>query len=400
MIDMADIDRIEDWLIGQALHSPNIPEMFGELCNRLTQCGVPVQRAVLAWRTLHPLIRAETARWESGSKIHHEQFAHSDELGDNWTNSPMRSALEDRKVFLRRRLEGGNAELDFPLCVELASMGYTDYLVIATSFDIPAISDPKSSTGIIVSWTTRNPGGFTDDQVLAIEYIQKRLALAAKANFEAQITRTIAETYLGRWAGSRVLNGQIRHGDGETIKAVIFYCDMRNSTRIAEALGPNHYLQFLNSYFNAMGGPILEQGGEILDFIGDAVLGVFPINELGLEEAVTRAINAADEARHRLVKAQAGQNAGHPLNVGIALSVGEVMFGNIGVANRLTFSVIGQTVHAAARVEQLTKTAGQDTLMTEEVAAYAGGRSMPVGSFTLDGFSGKQPLFALTETKQ
>lgn len=396
MVDMADIDAVEDWLIGRALNSAKVPDMFGEMCLKLRDCGVPVDRAMLAWSTLHPLIEAETAYWEKGAKVRHSQFEHSEEDDEGWLTSPMRAVLVNKEDMLRRRLDTGNSKHDYPLCRDLADAGYTDYLVLATSFDMPAISEMRDNTGILVSWATRAPGGFQDDALHGIRYIQKRLALAARANVEAQITQTIAETYLGAWAGQRVLNGQIRHGDGETIKAVVFFSDMRNSTSIAEDLGPERYLKWLNTYFEATAGPVLRNGGEVLDFIGDAVLGVFPITEMGLKGAVTSAVAATDEARARLEDINKVETGSHVLKAGIALSVGDVMFGNIGVANRLTFSVIGQTVHAAARIEALTKLVGAETLITDQIAELVPERHTSVGSFELNGFTSKQPLFALT----
>lgn len=395
MVTMADIDQVEDWLIGQALNSAHVPDMFGEMCMKLRECGVPVDRALLAWSTLHPMIEAEIVFWQTGEKAQHEQFGHQEADNEGWLKSPMRWVLMNRERSLRKRLDAGNAEFEFPLYKQLADTGFTDYLVISTSFDMPAISENRGNTGILVSWATREPGGFRDDALEGIHYIQKRLALAAKANLEAQITKTIARTYLGNWAGQRVLNGQIRHGDGETIKAVIFYSDMRNSTSIAERLGPDRYLKWLNTYFDATAGAVLKEGGEILDFIGDAVLGVFPISGLGLDKAVHRALSATDEIRARLEAINTSPDAEDPLKVGIAISVGEVMFGNIGVQDRLTFSVIDQTVHAAARIEALTKAVGEDTLMTDEVAALVPERQKPVGAFELSGFSSKRPLFAL-----
>jgi adenylate cyclase len=399
MVNMADIDQVEEWLIGQALNSAHVPDMFGDMCMKLRECDVPVDRALLAWSTLHPLIEAEIVFWETGEKAQHEQFEHKEADTEGWLNSPMRWVLLNRERFLRKRLDAANSDFDFPLYKELADIGYTDYLVLATNFDMPAISENRGNTGILVSWATKSPGGFQDDALQAIHYIQKRLALAARANLEAQVTRTIAQTYLGNWAGHRVLNGQIRHGDGETIKAVIFYSDMRNSTSIAERLGPDRYLKWLNTYFDATAGAVLKEGGEILDFIGDAVLGVFPISDMGLDKAVQRALSATDEARNRLAAINQNPDSEAPLKVGIALSVGEVMFGNIGVRDRLTFSVIGQTVHAAARIEALTKAVGEDTLMTDEVAARVPDRQKPVGAFELSGFSSKRPLFALKPSR-
>lgn len=395
MISMAEIDDIEDWLIGQALGSPDMAKMFAEMCERLRQCHVPIDRAMLVWSVLHPLIEAELAFWENGNAVLHERFEHSEKEDEDWLQSPVRAVLVNREPMLRRRLANANAPIEFPLLRTLANEGYTDYLVIPTEFEIPAIKGDYPSTGIIVSWATKETDGFSDEALVAIRYIQKRLALAARATLESQITRTVAETYLGSIAGTKVLNGQIRHGDGENIDAVVYFADMRNSTAIAEDLGPDAYLPWLNSYFEATAGSVLEHGGEVLDFIGDAVLGVFPTENQSFDSAVRKAIGAADETRRRLKEFNLNSTAKHSLKSGVALSVGSVMFGNIGVPSRMTFSVVGQTVHAAARIESLTKIVGSDVLMTEQVASIAGPRARHAGEFELDGFTKRQPLFAL-----
>jgi len=395
MINMADIDGIEDWLIGQALGRPNLATLFADMCKKLRACHVPVDRAMLAWSTLHPLIEAELAFWENGNEVQHEQFSHAEADTEDWLRSPVRSVLISGDPMLRRRLTKVNAPLDFPMLKDLSEVGYTDYLVLATEFSIPSIPHEYSKNGIIVSWATREEDGFSEDALTAIQYIQKRLALAARATLEGQVSRTIAETYLGRIAGAKVLDGQIRHGDGQTIDAVIYFSDMRDSTAIAEILGPESYLVWLNTYFQATAGAVLDNGGEVLDFIGDAVLGVFPIGEDGLDSAVRKAIAATDDTRRRLGVINADPSHSRPMKAGIALSVGAVMFGNIGVPHRLTFSVIGQTVHAAARIESLTKFLGVDVLVTNDIARRAGTRAHPVGDFELSGFAERQPLFAL-----
>lgn len=396
MISMAEIDGIEDWLIDQALGSPDMASMFAEMCERLRQCNVPIDRSMLVWSALHPLIEAELAFWENGGTVQHERIQHSAEETDDWLTSPIRAVLLSGEPMLRRRLTNQNAPLEFPLLKTLSDAGYTDYMVMPTQFNIPSIPSEFPTTGIVVSWATRQDGGFSDDALKAIQYIQRRLALAARATLEGQISQTIAETYLGKIAGDKVLSGQIRHGDGETIDAVIYYSDMRESTAIAETLGPDAYLGWLNTYFEATAGAVLQHGGEVLDFIGDAVLGAFPIGDQNLEECVNRAIDAADETRKRLQSINLSASQDRPMKTGIALSVGSVMFGNIGVPHRLTFSVIGQTVHAAARVESLTKQVGVDVLMTQDIARFAESRSQPVGAFELNGFSAHQPLFSLT----
>ena len=395
MVSMADIDEVEGWLIDQALGDCQMVQMFEALCGRLRECHVPIDRAVLSWATLHPLIEAEVVRWERGADLQHDQYEHADEETEDWLQSPIRYVLVNDENKLRRRITGGNAVLDFPMLTELSERGFTDYLILATEFGLPAIRNDLGKSGIVVSWSTKEDAGFSDDAVKALEYIQKRLAIVARATVEGQISRNIAETYLGRFAGSKVLSGQIRHGDGETIQAVIYYSDMRDSTAIAEHLGPDSYLKWLNEYFAATAGAVLDNGGEVLDFIGDAVLGVFPIASNDLKGSVEQSVAAVEETRKRLTAVDSGLANGRRMKAGIALSVGEVMFGNIGVANRLTFSVIGQTVHAAARVEALTKSIGTDVLMTEDVAALVPDRNILAGNFELDGFASRQPLYTL-----
>ncbi|KZM50476.1 adenylate/guanylate cyclase domain-containing protein [Labrenzia sp. OB1] len=395
MISMKEIDGVEDWLIGQALGSPDMAAMFAEMCERLRQCHVPIDRALMGWSTLHPLIEAETVCWENGNDLQHEQIVHFQEESEDWLTSPIRSILRSGEPMMRRRLANTNAPFDFPLLANLSDRGYSDYMIMVTAFELPTIREEVTTSGIVVTWATREENGFTDEALHAITYIQKRLALAARATLQSQISRTIAETYLGKIAGGKVLSGQIRHGDGETIDAVIFYSDMRNSTAIAEQLGPDAYLSWLNAYFQATAGAILDNGGEVLDFIGDAVLGVFPIGDQSLDTAVGQAIAAADATRKRLKSVNAEPASTQPLKAGVALSVGTVMFGNIGVPHRMTFSVIGQTVHAAARIESLTKTVGVDVLMTADVAGRTGARARAVGDFALSGFAAPQPLFAL-----
>lgn len=400
MVTMAEIDEVEDWLIGQALLDPHVPEMFGELCDRLRACGLPLDRAVLGWATLHPLIDAETVDWEPETGYDHRLFEHYRSESESWTRSPMRAVLVNSWDILRLPLTGPDASSDYPLCEDLRARGFTDYIVIATHFSMPTLAEKHGNTGILVSWSTKNPDGFSDFQIKAIQYIQKRLAISARANLEAQITRNVAETYLGRWAGNQVLKGQIRHGDGERLKAVIYYSDMRGSTEIAERLGPDNYLKFLNDYFQATAGSVIELGGEVLDFIGDAVLGIFPIEHNDLEPAALRALQATDLMSSRIANLNVTNREAPRLTVGVALSVGDVMFGNIGIPNRLTFSVIGQTVHAAARIEALTKSVGRNVLLTEEIGYFVPNRIEPVGNFELTGFSTPRPLFALKNADQ
>lgn len=387
------LEEIEDWLIREALGSPDLAEMFAGTCNRLRSVDVPVDRSMLTWATLHPLIEAESALWLPEQQVQYEAYFHREGESDEWLQSPIRAVMIGDEPRLRRRLADGNAPIEFPLCRRLAAEGYTDYMVLATAFHLPFEMEGVKRTGIIVSWASRKPGGFRDEDIDAIEYIQLRFALACRATIQSRIAENIAHTYLGQRAGRQVLSGRIRHGDGDLIDAVIFYSDMRDSTRIAEELGPKPYLKRLNAYFDATAGAVTAEGGEILDFIGDAVLAVFPTDGGGFEDAARRALAAVGGVRSRLARANRGEI--QPLRCGVALSRGQVMFGNIGIADRLTFSVIGQTVNAAARMEALTKELGYTVLVTREIAALAAEAFQPVGDHRLAGLMDPVSLYGV-----
>ncbi|SDU37898.1 adenylate/guanylate cyclase domain-containing protein [Stappia sp. ES.058] len=390
-----EIEDIEDWLIREALGQPDIGQMFAGTCERMRAAGIAVDRALLSWSTLHPLVEAETALWLPGETVDHGLHTHDQPDTDDWLLSPIRALLTSRETRMRRRLADGNAPLEFPMLGGLRDQGFTDYLVISTPFDLPS-SNPFDVAGIIVTWSTRTPGGFAEDDIERIDYLQMRLALACRANVQSRIARTIAETYLGKRAGGQVISGRIRHGDGETLDAVIFYSDLRGSTALADRLAPDAYLAHLNTYFEATAGAVIAHGGEVLDFIGDAVLAVFPIDQQGLQAAACNAMDAVAEVRRRLASAR--KQTPHPLACGMALSSGRVIFGNIGVAERLTFSVIGPTVNAAARIETMTKRLDTEVLVTAEIALQAPERFRAAGRYPLDGISTPVELYALSES--
>src|SRR5262249_46024274 len=148
---------------------------------------------------------------------------------------------------------------------------------------------------MFVTWASDRPGGFIDEDLAALQRIQRRLAIACKTVIQSQISRNIAEAYLGRQTGNRVLAGSIRLGDGEQTRALVWYSDLRNSTRLAETMPSEEFLDLLNTYFECSARPAIAAGGEVLAFVGDAVLAIFPVSgdfELtGLIRRVTEALN-------------------------------------------------------------------------------------------------------------
>jgi len=401
------VNEIGEWLVDQALSEPDIIEMFDSLCHRLYGIGVPVARARLTWPTLHPLFGAETILWKTGEEIEFEQFRHQDEVSEAWLKSPMAYMFEHGVQEMRRNLDGPNKMVDFPILEDLIDEGMTDYLIIATAFDGrpiskydgPSASSPRV-TGVILTWACDRPGGFTDDDILALKQIQRRFGVALKTAIQQRIAANITETYLGRQAGSQVLDGAIRLGDGQETEAVVWYSDMRNSTALADTMPPKDFIALLNEYFACTAAPAIENGGEVLDFIGDAVLAIFPFEgETGKAQAIRCATMAMERALEsaEATNEERKSNGKQPFDFGIAINVGKLTFGNIGVEQRLSFSVIGPTINEAERIETLTKSLEAKALVSQEIAALEPDKWVSAGSFRLHGVANDCELFVLRD---
>ncbi|MEM7067649.1 MAG: adenylate/guanylate cyclase domain-containing protein [Pseudomonadota bacterium] len=393
------IAPIRDWLVDRSLEDSDVVELFETLCKKMVGAGIPVDRARLIWPTLHPLFQAETVIWDRGEEARLEQFEHQDQESDAWNRSPLKFVIDNELDMFRRELTGDNALVDFELLEELQQEGFTDYILQATKLEGASFRprEGAKARGILVTWSTKNQYGFSDDNIWALNKIQRRFSVACKTVIQSRIATNIAHTYLGKRAGRNVLNGQIRRGDGAQTKAVVWYSDLRNSTSMAETMEPTEYFSLLNSFFMCTAEPVVNYGGEILDFIGDAVLGIFPFDEENeLEWAAGAANRALDDAIRLSRETNAERlNAGaEQFKFGIGLNVGEVMFGNIGIPSRLTFSVIGPTVNQAARIEGMTKLIQQPVLADKTIASLDEMRWKSTGKHKLDGVLEEVELFA------
>ncbi|HET7410272.1 MAG TPA: adenylate/guanylate cyclase domain-containing protein [Paracoccaceae bacterium] len=390
--------EIEDWLIGHALGDPDITTMFETLCERLHGLGIPLDRASLSWPTLHPLFRSEMVFWRRGTGTQFMQFIHATAREKAWMTSPLHHVMAHGIPHLRRHLTGAGALTDFPVLGEFREQGYTDYLATGSAFRIAEVNEFEGGrTGVVASWATRRESGFTDDDLDALKRIQTVFAVACRAAVQKRVMANLANAYLGHTAGRRVLAGDIRRGDGERIPAVVWYSDLRGSTRLSNSMDPDSYLALLNRYFECTAAPVIEHGGEILNFIGDGVLAIFPVDgECGA--AAARAEAAVREARRRRTEAvAAGTPGGAPLSFGIGLAVGEVMFGNIGVPSRLAFSGIGQIVNTVQRIETATKTVGLTVLSDAGFAASAPGEWRSAGEIEIRDFGRRIEVFTLPD---
>ena len=331
------IREISDMIVVGALEGTRIETLLEAVCERFDADVAPLARGHIAMSTLHPLLEAESRTWRRGEGSIRSGFAHGGPK-DQWNRSPLRVLIESDSLEMRMRLEASDEYSEFPILAEFREEGITDYFAALTPFSDQETLARLSKDGMISTWATDQAGGWTDDDLAILRRLIPRLGVAAKiANRELQATNVVS-AYLGTHAGRRVLDGQIRLGDGETIYAVMWYSDMRGSTPLADSLPAEEFLRVLNAYFDCTAGAVLDHGGEVLRFIGDAVLAIFYMEGPGGSERAARvALAAARDAEQRMAAANLERKEkGEPeLAFGLGLHVGEIMYGNIGVPERI-----------------------------------------------------------------
>ncbi len=378
-----NVQPVIDWLVEGAPPARLPQDVLLELCRRLVARGMPLYRGAAYVRTLHPNVLGRGFVWQADRDA--VEIAEADYgmlESEEFLKSPIRVLFAEH-VEVRRRVCDAACPMDFPILEELRVEGVTDFFALPLRF----ISGEVHAA----TFATRRPGGWREADIAALRRVITALARVAEIYAHMRKARNILDAYLGPNAGERVLAGEIRRGDGQDIHAVIWFCDLRDSTPLADSMSRQDFLRLLNGYFECVLGPVLEGGGEVLRFIGDAALAIFPVGGKPAE-ACAKALAAAREALQRMDKL----NEKRPvrLRFGIGLHLGELTYGNIGTPTRIEFTVVGAAANEAARIEALCKTLGVDLLLSERVAGHLEGlRSL--GKHTLRGVGDKMELFTL-----
>ncbi len=392
------ISGIGDWLMRQALAESDIETVVVGCCERLRAAGVPISRGYFAFTTLHPLHRAIGITWQRGEGTTTEGYPHiPGGISDSYRRSPHYHMMQHDLDHLRAPLHPHVGSLQFGILNDLRAEGCTDYFAFVVGFGGGERADRPEGFGMVGSWATDETTGFTDSEIDALLRIEGRLAVACKLAVRRRLMRNVAETYLGKDAATHVLDGQIRRGDGQSIQAAIWYSDMRGSSRLADTLSSQAYIDTLNAYFDITGGAVHEAGGDILSFPGDALLAIFPTDgtKRGATPACNKAHAAAIAARERLstVNGERKSSGLLALEFGTALHLGEVMYGNVGVPERLTFSVFGSAINEIARLEALTKKLKEPVLISEAFSKICRHNYRDLGSHRLRGIGRDMRVF-------
>ena len=378
------------WLATEGRAQTNIVDFGSALCDRLVALGLPLMRVRFGMRTLNPLVAAVSCQWERDGEVTEVQATHSVMSSSSYYGSPIEYVNDTGRAF-RRRLDTLREDRDHVVLFEVAEAGATDYFALA-------LFGQAGRPNGLATFATDAPGGFSDDDLVKLAALTQLVGSKLDALGARHTAESLLNTYLGPRTGQRVLNGQVKRGDGERIRAAMWFSDLRQSTALSEALPLPQLLDSLNQYFELVANAVTPRGGEILRFIGDAMLIVFA--EDGEVDA-KRACGAAADAAEAAFAALAGLNerreaAGEiPLNFGVGLHYGDVIYGNVGAPERLDFTVMGPAVNRTARLESLTKALGVRQLMSEEFARHVDRPTRTMGEQALRGVPGRHPVFAL-----
>ncbi|SFJ36492.1 adenylate/guanylate cyclase domain-containing protein [Bradyrhizobium sp. Gha] len=379
---------VVDWLTNGTRDQRFIDNIFAEMCIRLQQAGIPLKRATLHVQIQHPQWLGARIMWSDGmreaeiGRVDFDVRERSEYIG-----SPA-NELIDGATEVRENLERDPAlGRKHALYDEMRAKGLTDYVAWPLYHTL--------GKRHLITFATDRPGGFGDSHLAALKSVLPVLALVSEIRIKNRLARTLLETYVGSHAGELILAGATRRGTGTTVSAAIMICDLRDFTKISDNWPRDDVIDLLNDYFDAMSDPIARHGGEILKFIGDGLLAIFPLSQPNACANLLRAVTEARQAMAALNERNQGTGRA-PLNYGIGVHVGDVMYGNIGSTSRLDFTVIGPAVNMASRLEALTKQVGKPVLLSRDFAELVTPEFAleRVGQHAVRGFSEPIELFA------
>jgi adenylate cyclase len=378
MSEQENARKFDRWLVTYDPTDSDPPTLLTRFVTGLRESGIAVFRASLWLPTAHPELWGTQVIWTESGEVEVARREHGITATPTYLNTPGEIIYKTRTT-MRWRLDLPDEQLSYPMLREFKGQGGTDYVMVP----FRGVMDEQPW----VSLATRSPGGFSDEQFRRIEAACLHMAWKTRLAIAESATRSLLQVYLGPNAADQVMAGQFRRGRSTAINAVIWFCDLRGFTSLSDRLPAPELVATLDRYFECVAAPIEEFGGEVLKFVGDAVLAVFPCRR-----SPAKAAAGAWKAAH---KALGALDQLAPLKMGIALHIGEVLYGNIGGRSRLDFTVIGPAVNEASRVEGLCKSLGMPLLATSAFVAALGSRAevRSLGFQTLRGVSRQTELF-------
>ncbi len=386
------IGGIADWLIDGARDAVAPEKFFAQLCEKITETGIPLWRVGVFVRTLHPNIMGRSFVWRPGAGVVIGAATYDIIDTDTYRTSPI-STIYSTGQPVRHRIADGEGLEQSNFLKELRDEGATDYIGFPMMFTDGSMHS--------VTWSTKAPGGFTEAQIASIATLMPALTRVSEIRNLRRVATTLLDTYVGSRAGERILAGAIRRGTGDAINAIIWLSDMRGFTALSDRVSSQSVVKLLNRYFDCQVPPITKYGGEVLKFMGDGLLAIFPVadsefDQVGVFEDVLKAAREARANVEDLNKAR-GPWSTDRVRFGVALHVGQVLYGNIGGGNRLDFTCIGHAVNLAARIEKISGKVGRTILASADFAQYQQAEWETVGEFSMAGFASKYHVLGLRD---
>jgi adenylate cyclase len=386
-------DPLAQWFITDAYRITDTAELVKASGEKLVEAGIPLYRLAYFQTNLHPELAGKAYTWRRGRGVVVGTATHGLFSRPQYLDNPLPVVYEQRKT-IRVPIEQRN-DLQAPILRELKEEGATDYVALPLFFTTDHID--------ALSVVSDRPGGFSRHDLERMYQLQFAFTRIVEVHSLRDTAVNLLDAYVGHAAGERILRGEVKRGDGETIDAVIWFSDLRGFTRMSDRLPRAVLIALLNDYFGALAKAVADEAGEILKFMGDGMLAMFPAAGGARHEAATRAVRAARAAAAAIaaLNQERAAKAEPPLRFGIALHVGEVMFGNIGASHRLDFTVIGPAVNHAARLENLSAAIEQPILLSAELATLlAPGEAVPLGRHQLKDIDAPQAVFGLSGAQQ
>jgi adenylate cyclase len=389
-MNTAELQNLIDWLIDGARTAMNPSLMMSETCERMVAAGLPLWRVGVFVRTLHPDIYGRNFVWKPGTEVEIGSVDFKILESPDFIASPLIIVFQ-QGLEVRARTDDPSSKR-FPIVEDLRAEGVTDYIALPLSF--------IDGTVNASSWTTKQPGGFTEEQLAALRKIVKPLARVIEIISLSRTAASLLDTYVGNRAGEKILGGQIRRGHTETMNAAIWLSDLRGFTSLSDRVPAETVVDILNQYFDCQVDAIRAHGGEVLKYMGDGLLAVFPIDEYvgDSQQVCSRVLEAAHESRASVADMH------YPIGdvverfrFGVALHVGRILYGNIGGGNRLDFTCIGPAVNLAARLEKIASRLHRTIVASEGFAGICSGGWSDLGEFPIAGFSKDQRVYGLID---
>ena len=402
------LSHLPAWLVERGLQGLPLAEQVDGFCRSIVEAGFRATRFNMSIGTLHPRHGAKSYVWRPdgiATELHSRN--RTDEERESFERSPVYYLRSSGQTRLRRRIDAISVP-EFPILADLRDAGMTDYAARIVPFndgvELRAIASPTSAPdllrGVFFSCATDDPEGFDEGHLGQVAELLPFLALAVKARATFDVAQTLLATYLGADAGSRVLTGEIDRHSVRTINAVIWFCDLRGFSRIASRIPQDELIELLDDYLEVMARPVLDHKGQILKFMGDGFLATFELDERAPAGACADALTAAETVVHKLPSFNAGRRARarQTVDLGVAIHLGEVLYGNIGTTDRLDFTVVGSAVNEASRIEGLCRPLGRNVLISSSVydaADEARKRLVSLGFHALRGIREPRELFTI-----